>query len=85
MEVALDALAVIVILLTYVVLPPLTLRRAARTRAKVEAALAIGADVGSIELTGASVRSWRGLLDDFELSATSDDLHVVAQLLGPER
>ncbi|MFI6321553.1 hypothetical protein ACIBG8_28725 [Nonomuraea sp. NPDC050556] len=61
-----------------------------------------------IDLTGASVRSWRELdkserkevreypmyiailcthpeREDFELSAASDDLHVVAELLGPEK
>ncbi|MEV1167364.1 hypothetical protein [Nonomuraea sp. NPDC049784] len=96
MDVALQALGLMAVLLTGFVFPALTRRRAASTRAKVEAALAVGAEVGSlrlivamavregalwqtgtlryverrmtwrgpyeeIDLTGASVRSWREL------------------------
>ncbi|MBT2235662.1 hypothetical protein [Nonomuraea sp. NEAU-A123] len=143
MEVALRALEVAAVLFAGFVIPVFMRRRAAGARAKVEAALAIGAEVGSlrlivavavregalwqtgtfrhverritwrgpyeeIDLTGASVRSWRELekserkevrpyamyvallcvhpeLDDFELTAAPDDLHVVAELLGLEK
>ncbi|TYB64758.1 hypothetical protein FXF51_20065 [Nonomuraea sp. PA05] len=63
MDVALQALGVASLLMTVYVFPVLERRRAAGTRAKVEAALAVGAEVGPLRLVVAvAVRegaSWR--------------------------
>ncbi|MEU4230138.1 hypothetical protein AB0F17_38105 [Nonomuraea sp. NPDC026600] len=119
MDVALRALEVTAVLFTAFVMPVLVRRRAAATRAKVEGALAIGAEVGSLrlvvavavregalwqtgtfrhverritwrgpyeelDLTGASVRSWRELEKSERKEVRPYSMYVALLCVHPE-